>query len=198
VLINSDFFDFHPELYDRPSYHVESQVDPEDCEAFLGFLQTQETSSVTAENSRALLALADEFGVPVLAEMCCDVESAATTRNLIGRVLSLEDSSSQQQRFCEVLQRGIGRIFSDLSRVSEELRGLKKETDNGFSTISAKCQKSIDNVKYDLSSSVVQLKSATETDLAAVADSIRGLAQLVENRHLKTLKKVSCPLTQGP
>jgi hypothetical protein len=157
----------------------------------VGFLQTKETSLVTAENSRALLVLADEFGFAGLAEMCCEVESAAATRNLIGQVLSFEDSISQQQRFFEVLQRDIGPIFSDLSRVSEELRGLKNDTDNGFSTISAKCQKAIDNVKSDLSSSVAQLKSATETDFAAVADSIRGLAQLVENRHLKTLKRVS-------
>jgi hypothetical protein len=57
LIQNSSLFDDRPELYDEPFYAVESDVHPEDCQAFVDFLHTKDPALITLDNRASLLAL---------------------------------------------------------------------------------------------------------------------------------------------
>jgi hypothetical protein len=179
VILNSDLFDLHPDLHDSPSYDVESAVDLDDCQTFLKFLQTKDESLLTSTNCRALRALAGEFGVPRLIELCSKLEAAQLNRNLNARVLVLEDAASQQGAICESLARDFaGSLFA----LSEELRQLRKDMDAGFCAISSKMEssrteleQSIGNVRSETGSMVATLRSATKKMLDAFRADTRGM-----------------------
>jgi hypothetical protein len=160
ILLNSDFFDFRPDLSDNPSDGIESQVDIEDCEIFLSFLRKQDGSLVTSENRRSRQALADELIAGRLLEVCTELEAAEMRDNLIGRFLSLSDLISQQEDviesvgrdfppiLCEFVVGQLASVCGELGALrketddrvlalSEEVKALRKETDDQFSGISA-------------------------------------------------------------
>jgi hypothetical protein len=132
VVANSDLFDLHPELYDAGSYEVESEVDAQDLETFLNFLGTQEESLVTTENYQSLLALADEFSVSDLFDICSKLEAAETSQRILARVSSLEAWVAQQAESSELLTRDFGRslcefVVETVSGVSAEVHSMRKE-----------------------------------------------------------------------
>jgi hypothetical protein len=202
VLMNCDFFDLHPDLYDNPSYDMESQVEVEDCQTFLNFLQTQDESLIIAGNWRSLLALAVEFGASRLIEVCTAVGEAEACAKLTDRVLRLEDSVLQQVGICEMIERDCGRVQGEflsahLHGISGEIVKMRDEIEARFSLLSATWESSqvaIEESIVSLRSEVEEVKLRTEVDLDAVWRSIRVLSETVETDHLKQLKKTEYPL----
>jgi hypothetical protein len=174
VLANCDLFDLHPDLYDNPSYEVESQVVVEDFQTLLEFLRAQQESLVTVDNCRALLALAEEFGCAVLAELCQAVEAAELSRNLVVRLLALEALVSEHTEVCEHIERDLVQSLSDfvtgkLLRVCEEIGELRTE---------------IDGLRSATQLLVDELKARTDTEIDSVRESIRPLEQGLERCFL--------------
>jgi hypothetical protein len=215
VIENCELFDAYPELYDEPSYEIQSDVDPEDCASFVNFIQSRDASMVTPDNCRALRELAGEFGDSHLLEICAEMEEAQDHENMAVRVSALEDSVSQSCEEREILERDFPRnlcefVVSKLTRVSEEIRALRKETEGKFSAMSSQLASSQAEIEYlrgslrsELREAVRECKSqATEgiyaasevlqRKLEAVRVGVTWLTKTVE----PLMKKVQCPLKE--
>jgi hypothetical protein len=204
--VNSDFFDIHPELYDNPFYDLASEVDADDCQILIDFLRTQEGPLVTAENVRALQALAEEFAVPGLIDVCSRFEEAQVNENVTGQVLALEDSVSQQSEAIESLERDFPRAFVEflakpLARVSGEVRDLRREFDDRLGTLRSTCESSraeleasIGNLRSEIQQVADDLKLCTDEALQSIRGSIRGVRDVVEICYGNGLKKFEFPM----
>jgi hypothetical protein len=158
VLVNSDFFDLHPELYDNPAYDVEADVEVDDFQTFLNFLRTPDESLITAENRRPLQALGDEFAVSRLIEICSELETAEVTQNLVGRLLAVEEAVAQQTQSYEAIGRDLAQTLSEF--VSAELRELRNEIEMKLSAIcasQAEMRAALDGLRDDFGSGALQI-----------------------------------------
>jgi hypothetical protein len=172
VLANSDLFDLHPDLYDHPVYEVDSPVDAEECKLFIKFLETNDESLVTSENWPSLQALAGEFGVERLIELCSEAETAALYENLDERLLDFSDSLAQQTVVCESVERDLPRALCELMTarllsVSNEVQLLRKETDDRFS---------------GLAKNVEGLRKETDDRFLRISEAVRALRDETDDR----------------
>jgi hypothetical protein len=182
VVQKSEFFFTHPDLFDNPVYAVESDVDVDDFRTFLDFFQTQDESLVTTENYRALGALADEFGVLSLFDLCAEIGTAQMNANLADRVSALEESVSQQSQVLESLGRDSGRALSEF--LAGKLLAVSSEFDNFRSEIGLELQSLRSEIEL-LTGSSPKLKSS----IADLRSEIQALKQF-EKRANGELKFV--------
>jgi hypothetical protein len=166
VLLSCDLFDLHPDLYDNPSYEIETDVAGEDCEVFVNFLRTGDESFVTNDNVRSLEALAEEFAAGRLLEVCGEFEAGEVRENLIGRFLDVSGSVSHQSEVIESIERDFPQSLTEIlcvfvadkiRSVWEETEALRKETDDRILGIAATFE-----------SRVGELKSRTESEFEDV------------------------------
>jgi hypothetical protein len=209
VIENSELFDAYPDLYDEPLYEIQSDVDVEDCGAFVTFLQNRDESLVTTDNCQALRELALEFGDAYLLDVCEKQHAAQQIENLIARVSALENSVGQQGEDCESLERDFPRslcefVAGELRRLSEEVRGLRQETDDRFLAISSKVTSDraematlIESLGSELREAIAEIKSGTDEGLKAARESVRRLEETTENHYVKLLNKVQCPMRKA-
>jgi hypothetical protein len=195
VIENSDLFDAYPDLYDEPSYDIQSDVDLEDCACFVDFLQSRDESLVTSDNCRALRELAAEFGDRYLLELCEQLQTAAESENVIVRLLAVEELVSQQCEECENLGRDLPQalcefVVAKLLRLSEAVRDLRKETDERISALASK----LASDRSELEQTIREVKFETREGLEAVRESIQDLERTTEYHHLWSLAKVECPM----
>jgi hypothetical protein len=217
VIENCELFDAYPELYDEPLYDIQSQVDAEDCVSFVNFLQNRDSSLVTPDNCQALRALADEFGDSYLLEICAEMQKAQDNENMDVpvRVSALEYSVSQWCQECEMLDRDFPQnlcafVVGHLERVSEEVRALRKATEDRFLALSsqlisdqAKMKNRMGRLRSELRESVGECRSHSEQGIDAVGQALQRKLEAVRVEVTwltKTveplLKKVHCPLKE--
>jgi hypothetical protein len=212
VIQTSGLFDAHPDLYDETSYNVESEVDVDDCQAFVDFLQTDDDSLITSDNRRSLQALADEFGATRLIELVSEVEAAEFSDTLFEQMSDLTDSVSQQVQITESVERDFPRslcefLGAQVLALSEQIRALRQQTDDRF----LRLEEEIRALREDtgdrfsgLSKEVGALRKETEVQttgiderISGVQASIRGLTKTLELHHLNFSKPVQCPMKEA-
>jgi hypothetical protein len=182
IIQNTDLFDIHPELYDEPSYAIESDVGFLDCKDFLAFLETQNPSVITPENANSLVLLSEEFGVPDLCELAARVASeAARAIDLSERIMKLEHAFLAKDLETESLLRDLAQYLTEflvekLSAVSGELSELKVSVETKLS---------------EMSNSIRTVESHALSEVAVVRSSVRGLREALD------LQKRQCPLREA-
>jgi hypothetical protein len=197
VIENCELFETYPDLYDEPIYEIQCEVDPEDFSSCANFLQTRDESLVTTDNCASLRELACEFGDSGLLDLCSQFQAAEATSQLIDRLSAAEESILQQCDICEILARDLPRtlcdfVASQMLQLSAEVQALRKETEDRFAAVSAKCRSD----QAEMTLSVSNLGSELRDAIGSLRTELQEMNETVSSR-LKLFEGTEYPM-KGP